>query len=250
MTSTEIQSYWNTRAKAQPSSATTNDIWLRELETQTLAREIRTLEPSSVLDLGCGDAATTIRLALQFPRVQFTGMDYSSAMLELGARAMELNRSKGSPLANLHLIEGDVLCDPFPDTDLFISCRCLINIPNETWPDPRNKLRERLRNRTCRMIENFLEPHQNLNEFRARCGLPAIEIQPQNSFEWTGCYHDNSLRQFSDSYYFATRVIYASECKLLGVKPDYNASQHKSAIHLPCFDFLNCGVSRMITSPF
>lgn len=239
MTTEEIQNYWNERAHNSPATATTNDIWLRELETQTLAREIRLLEPAVVLDLGCGDAATTIRLALQFPFIEFIGADNATEMLDLAARSVEMARYKGNKLTNLKLIEGDVLEASTNTYDLAISCRCLINLENR---DVQMLLLSRLAHKPYRLIENFTEPHDHLNQLRAGLGLKVIGINPCNT------YLDKRTKSspFADSYYFATRLIYSFECQYNGVKPDYDSDRHRLAVELPNVGELNVAPMRLI----
>lgn len=238
MTANEIKSHWNERAKSQPNSATTNDVWLRELETRTLAREIRKLEPRIVLDLGCGDGATTIRLACLFPATRFIGIDYSYEMLELAARSVEIERYRRD-LVNITFYEADLQKDSYPAHDLAISCRCLINLASKL---DQHMVLARLSN--FRLIENFSAPHAHLNILRKQCGLLPIEIQPTNTY----LNSDIDSEGFADSYYFATRVIYAHECRWRHEEPNYLSDHHRWACELPNISLLHCAPMRMLSS--
>ena len=42
-----------------------------------------------------------------------------------------------------------------------------------------------------------------------------------------------TFKDFSSSYYFATRVIYSGMCKMRGEEPDYEHEIHQLAVTLP-----------------
>ena len=68
---TKVREYWEQRAAAMPTpNATTDDVWLRELEFRTLVDALKGVglgTGARVLDTGCGDGHTTLRLADEFP---------------------------------------------------------------------------------------------------------------------------------------------------------------------------------------
>src|SRR4029079_7737189 len=83
---TDIRQYWDERAKAAAGepSATTNDVYLRNLESTVLLNELQSIlgdRSVLILDVGCGDGKTTLDLATHFPRASFLGIAFSSEMI-------------------------------------------------------------------------------------------------------------------------------------------------------------------------
>ncbi|MDD3581415.1 MAG: methyltransferase domain-containing protein [Desulfobacca sp.] len=84
----QIKAYWEERAElylADPAS-TTNDVYLRELDILTIVQVLKTLlgaGPKKVLDVGCGEGYSTLKVAQELPHVSFTGIDYSPNMIRL-----------------------------------------------------------------------------------------------------------------------------------------------------------------------
>lgn len=227
MNAAEIHDYWDERATLHPEKATTDDLLLRDLEYAELSRRIDRLQPRTVLDVGCGDGRTTLRLAKRFPEVQFTGIDYSTAMIAIANQL-------GSPLdyANVSFS----CCDLFncvSSLDLAISCRCLINL--ESW-DAQQAAIEHLLEWSKRrvLIENFVGPHNKLNELRRAAGLPEIAIRLHN------CYlHEHALERFharsegfADAYYYVSRVAYSRMCADTGEPIRYDHPICKAAAKL------------------
>ena len=82
----QIRRYWEERAATDASSqSTTQDVYLREIEARVLGEQVTKLRPRRVLDVGCGDARTTIRLATDHRQSQFSGGDYALSMLKNSA---------------------------------------------------------------------------------------------------------------------------------------------------------------------
>jgi hypothetical protein len=92
-------------------------------------------------------------------------------------------------------------------------------------------------------IENFIEGHENMNRARSSVGLPEIPVRWHNLYfkeqEFISnvqrFFDDITLKDFSSSYYFATRVIYSKMCQMRGETPDYSHEIHQLAIRLPWF---------------
>ncbi len=82
-----------------------------------------------------------------------------------------------------------------------------------------------------------------MNRLRASVGLPEIPVR------WHNLYFNEAdfkrlaepffeaieFREFSSSYYFATRVIYSAMCQMRGETPDYRHEIHQLAVKLPWF---------------
>lgn len=244
MTDNEIRNYWDMRARTDPANATTNDFYLREMERRLLLAKIGIAK--SVLDIGCGDGMTTLWLAKMFPNKKFLGIDYAPAMIDLALNELGTMRS-----SNEYGGENvDFKCADFLDfehdreIDMVISCRCLINMT----PENQGLAIEQLKRWRCALalIENFQYPHDNLNKMRLTAGLPEIPVRPHNFYlpDKFWC-----MTPFADTYYYLTRIVYASRCRDEGVEPDYRHWMHELASKLPNQPELNCAPMRLIEWP-
>lgn len=247
----KIRQYWDERAKQNSGtmSSTTDDIHLRELEIKTITqtfREIGIPIDASVLDVGCGDGYSTTKLALEFPRVKFHGIDYSPAMIEIANKRLRSeSRLRNQVEFNVgDLVELANVCD---DTkyDVVLSDRCLINLESsESQQHAISQIAEHTKSGGYYVaIENFVEGQGNMNEIRKAVGLPEIRVRWHNLYftednftKSTQRFFENiTFKDFSSSYYFATRVIYSAMCQMRGEKPDYNHEIHQLAVKLPWF---------------
>lgn len=246
-----IKDYWEERAKqnATTPEATTNDLYLRELEISTF---IQTLEglglkpDETVLDVGCGDGYTTVAVAGALTQFRFTGIDYSANMI-----AIARNRVADKPdlkdritfivgdATNLDAVCGD------STYNAVLTDRCLINLESR---EHQGQAIAQVAKHTQPggyyvAIENFTEGQDEMNRLRASVGLPEIPVR------WHNLYFDEAdfrrlaepffeaidFKEFSSSYYFATRVIYSGMCQMRGESPDYRHEIHQLAIRLPWF---------------
>jgi len=246
-----IKRYWDERAALSSGSlqATTNDIFLRELEITKLTEKLSTIglpQHAAVLDLGCGDGYSTLRLAAALPTVSFLGVDYSENML-----AIAEERLRGQPqlASRVSFRLGDarqlIAIPGLATFDVILTVRCLINLPTAAEQfDTLRQVADRLNSRGFYFgIENFLQGHENMNRLRTAMALPEIPIRWHNCFldedkfllEASKIFDAVSVENFSSSYYLATRVIYSAMCQLLGEQPDYTHPIHRVAGKLPMF---------------
>jgi ubiquinone/menaquinone biosynthesis C-methylase UbiE len=246
----KIKQYWDERAKDASTSpvATTNDIYLRELEVNTLINTIRDCPNSKsgvILDVGCGDGYSTIAVANELSGNRFYGVDYSSKMIE-NAR-QRLAQEAPSTQSRIEFIEGSVelldACGGGRQYDIIITDRCLINL------DSFASQAHAIQAFACMLkpggyyiaIENFMGGQRNLNDARIRMGLQEIPMRWHNLyFEEEDflavareAYAEVTMRSFSSAYYYATRVIYSTLCRIRNKQPDYLHDIHKLAISLP-----------------
>jgi ubiquinone/menaquinone biosynthesis C-methylase UbiE len=82
----DIKAYWEERARQHEADpgATTDDVYLRALEakvSQQALVDFLGTNNARVLDVGCGDGHTTLKLAGHLPQFNFTGLDYSANMI-------------------------------------------------------------------------------------------------------------------------------------------------------------------------
>ena len=243
-----IMEYWNERAVQQlDTSATTNDVYLRELEISTIIQtlhEIRMSENKNILDVGCADGYFMLKAADAFPKSKFLGVDYSENMIKLAN-----DRLNSSPeLRNrVKFMVGDATdikktCGKLT-FDVILSDRLLINLDSVgTQVNAITEIAECLKEGGFYIaIENFIEGHQSMNKARRHVGLPEIPLRWHNLFLIKEDFLKNvkhffkiiAFTDFASSYYFATRVVYAKMCQMRGEEPDYKHDIHKLSVKLP-----------------
>ena len=246
---TAVKEYWEQRASESRLNinATTNDVYLRELEIKTLIGQLCALglKPGSrVLDVGCGDGWTTLRVAQAFPGVRFDGVDYSAHMIQNGLTRLAEN---GELERRVHFAVGDAtrLAETQEHTayDLVYSTRCLINLTSsEAQYDAVAQIACLLKSGGAYVaIENFTDGQDNLNATRREIGLPEIPVRWHNLFfdpeefvartrpHFATC----DFCDFSSAYYYATRIVYSKFCQMRGEEPDYHHEIHRLAVELP-----------------
>ncbi len=252
MADERIREYWDQRAReaAGKPTATTDDVHLRELEHRTLVRMIEGLgvEAPEVLDIGCGDGLTTLRVARDLPRARLHGVDFAESMVAAAARRLE-SEADGAVRARLTFRQADVTeLEAALDGrrfDVVTSGRCLINLPT---PELQRRAVEQIATAvrpggTYIAIENFVEGQAAMNQARAAVGLPEIPVRWHNRFmseaelrAWAEPgFESVEFVDFSSAYYFATRVVYSGMCAMRGEKPDYDHEIHRLAPRLPWF---------------
>lgn len=235
-----IREYWEERASSDTSAqSTTQDFYLREIEFRTLSEWIARLIPAKVLDVGCGDGRTTLRLAMEFPTLDFQGLDYSAAMVKNACGNIAEAGAK-----NIRIQTGDITrpLETGP-VDVAYTTRCLINLPS--W-DLQMLALENIHRCLIPggyyvMVENFLEGQENFNRVRATFGLPEIPVRSHNLFfersklsAYVSTMFDvEGEANISSTYYLVSRVIYSKICKEKSLTPDYFDDHHKYASGLP-----------------
>jgi SAM-dependent methyltransferase len=247
----KIKKYWDERAAENQNVviATTDDIYLRELEISTLSKTIDALnftDNSLIVDIGCGDGYSTLCVATLLPGPIFQGIDYSPNMIaNANARLSHLpdmsNRVKFSA--------GDVMDLQTSLANMQYQCaitdRCLINLDShESQVQAVEQISKHVMPGGYYIaIENFIEGHQNMNDARQKMGLTEIPVRWHNLFFTEREFIDavkpffevQEIKDFASSYYFATRVIYSKMCMMNNEKPDYAHDIHKLAVDLPSF---------------
>jgi ubiquinone/menaquinone biosynthesis C-methylase UbiE len=242
----EIKQYWTERAMADSANATTNDLYLRVLERETLISHLRRLgcaAGSRVLDAGCGDGETLFALDAAFG-CHLVGRDFASSMIDLANARLATN-----PNSRMNFAIGDVreVAQTFDEGsfDFVTTDRCLVNLGSEAeqYAAIEGVARALKPGGYYLAIENFIEGNDRMNAMRAIYGLPPIAIRWHNKFFREEEFVARTKRMFktlekfdfSSSYYFATRIIYSRLCAIEGKSPDYRHPIHAQSTKLPPF---------------
>ncbi len=247
---TKIRQYWDERARAAAGepSATTNDVYLRDLESTVLLNELRPILADAsvrILDVGCGDGKTTLDLAAQFPNATFLGVDFSSEMV-ISAKK---NAAQSSRFCDVQFQVGDAraLHDVIGNSifDVILTSRCLINIVDreQQWLILKQFSEALAPGGYYFGTENFLGGQNNLNSLRRGLGLPEIEIRWHNLYfeeieflTYARKMFDSvELINFSSTYYFITRCVYSALCKQENESTNYEHPIHKVAVRFQPF---------------
>jgi len=236
----QIKKYWEERASFDSSAqSTTQDYFMREIELCVMREQIAKLKPVRVMDIGCGDARTTLGLASEFPMVRFYGGDYSESMVNNAS-----NNIAASGVKNINVQVCDITQPLQIDKlELAYTMRCLINLP--TWTLQKhaiNHIYDALAPHGYYvMIENFIEGQENFNQVRAAFDLPPIPVRSHNLFfkrkellKYISSMFDVMEEvNISSTYYLVSRVIYSRLCKDKSLQPDYFDEHHRYAAGLP-----------------
>jgi SAM-dependent methyltransferase len=240
----DIRRFWNEQAEAhgRDPQATTPDHWIREVEIASLSEQLADLPAGAVvLDVGCGNGYSVIRLAERHPGLSFVGGDYAAGMVEQAQRSL---RDHPQLEGRVRFEEMDVLEIPLDHAfDVVITDRCLINLPS--FDEQRRAIARiagvvRAGGRYL-AVENFHGGQEGLNRERERLGLPPIPIR------WHNCYLDetafvDACSEFfaadppipiTSTYYLITRCVYSKLCQMAGEEPGYDHPIYEVATQLP-----------------
>lgn len=197
--------------------ATSRDHNLRELEIDFILANIK--PGAKILDLGCGNGYTDIRMALNMD-VDVTGLDISPNMIA-GAHKLE---QQFSPLrGSVFFAITDCRTIPYPDNqlDTVITERFLLNLPDgETQRRVIAEIHRVLKpGGTYIMVEGSLDGLEALNELRERVGLKpipnrsgdnvsAIKFRESELEQWLAPMFNIQGKTHWGNYYLISRVVH------------------------------------------
>ncbi len=237
MTADRKLEFWNSRARLG-EAAGTNDVPLKTLELRTILDRIQ--PGSSVLDVGCGNGDTLVRLALE-RGCTGVGVDFATEMID-AARAASASRGCGGTLGfRVGAVPG--LPTDLGAFDYALSERCLINV--DTVEAQHEAFRDIMRHvkpaGRYLMIESFRQGLERTNELRAILDLEPIEPPWHNLFldeatvaGWAGDeFAVDEVVPFSSTYHFLSRVVYARLARDRGEELRYDSDINRLACRLP-----------------
>jgi|TARA_B110000438_G_scaffold226248_1_gene220422 SAM-dependent methyltransferase len=232
-----IREFWDERAELG-EIAGTNDFMLTKIEQDFIASVIP--NRSRVLDIGCGNSQSLIRLAKE-KECTGVGIDFSESMIEVSKRFVASNGLQKSIDNYRHAVP------PVPKDygafDVVLSNRALINLSDvELQRQAVQSVSDVLvPGGTYLMIECSKQGAEITNLMRKDLGLEPIEAPWHNLFfdeEDIDSWQSSSFRveeflHISSTYNFVSRVIYAKLAEIVGEELKYDSELNKIALMLP-----------------
>jgi len=235
-----MMAFWTERAQTFKSDprANTNDIWLREVEIEAVSAVIHRNPVKRIMDFGCANGYTTIRIAKQHPSCEFLGLDINHEMISV---AQDL--AKNEKCENVSFLHADILDNaPEGQFDFIFAIRVFQNIESLT-------MQKQVFEKMWQMIvpgglfyfiESYAEGYAVLNRDRQRLGLPVLPIHPHLTLltDEFDKYVQSKMHLVeqgwpSSSYYLITRLLYSYIAMKDGEPIDYNHPIHQVASLIP-----------------
>lgn len=173
-------------------------------------------QPTTIMDVGCGNGYTLKLLVEEFPEQRFIGIEKSNELRSLA-------QSRFAGRSNVEIVEGDIRVPGFADmasVDILICQRVLINLLDEE--DQKSTLRNLINvvrsGGTLVFIEAFSSSLAKLNEARAEFELSPIPPAHHNLYLADDFFEIDELKHLSNdrlqpanflsTHYFVTRVLH------------------------------------------
>jgi SAM-dependent methyltransferase len=229
MTPEQVKQFWTTQARTHglAPAASWSDIGVIDLEVREIAA--RLVDGDRVLDIGCGNGYSTVRLAGQ-KRVAIRGIDYVPELIEQAcARAAD---STIPLLGTTEFAVGDItaLDEPAGTYDKVIAVRVLINLGG--WEAQRGALQACGRvakpGGLVLLSEATVQGWTKLNAFRGEWGLQPIPMPAFNTYldeqqvveVMSPGFELVELVNFASTYFVGTRVLKPLLSEALGGRVD------------------------------
>lgn len=233
----KVNEFWNERASFG-ANAGSNDFLLKELEQRLILTTI--LENSRVLEVGCGNGDTLIKL-VKDKNCTGIGLDFSEGMVKLAQSACEKLKYNSKLVFDLGKVPG--LPSGMGEFDYALTERCLINLDShETQYQAFLEIMSRLKvGGYYLMIESFIQGLERTNDLREMLGLERIYPPWHNVFmdeSLVSGWQDNNLKlvgvtPFSSTYFFLSRVVYAAVAREKGEELRYDSDINLLSCKLP-----------------
>jgi ubiquinone/menaquinone biosynthesis C-methylase UbiE len=234
----QVLEFWNDRAQFG-QNAGTNDFMLKHLEEAALLERIPS--GAEILDVGCGNGSTLIRLVKE-KGCNGVGLDYADSLLDLARQATIENGVQ----KNLRFVKRNVmqLGNDLGQFQHIFTQRCLINLKTEE--DQRRAFASILQllhpGGYYYMIESFIDGNRTLNALRDIFHLEPMTSPWHNRFfelnevlNWKESYPVTvqEVSHFASTYYFLSRVVYAKLAADRGEPLRYDSDINQMSIRLP-----------------
>ncbi len=246
LTPEQVRGYWTDQAvRLGPAAAASwSDLRAMELEISEIGRHLE--EDDKVLDVGCANGFSTVKLAEQ-KRLNIRGVDYVPEMVA-AAKARVVGRMPSGSSIEFAVGDATSLDEPASSYDKVVVTRVVINL--STWARQVQALKEFARvlkvGGTLLLSEATVQGWRRLNLLRQEWGLDTIPMPSFNTYLDEDAVAEAAapelelieLVNFSSSYFVATRVIKPLLIKALGLDrdpADPDAEWNRWAARLPAF---------------
>lgn len=225
----DILRYWRSKATRYGAdvAASWSDLHAIELELTEMRRRI--VDGQNVLDVGCANGFTTLRLAAGL-QIEALGVDYAPEMIEQARLALEELGGDVADRVSFAVADATALELPTNAFDVVLVKRVLINLGS--WERQLTALDEcvRVLRPGGRMLlsEATMQGWEALNRFRGEWGLDPIPMPDFNLYidreqlvrELQERGRVVEVVDFASSYYVGTRVFKPLLREVLGRGPD------------------------------
>jgi len=236
MTETKLE-FWNNRAGLK-EIAGTNDFPLKGLELNLILARIP--EGASVLDVGCGNGETLMRLARE-KECTGVGLDFSQQMIGLASATSE--REGLTDKVRFQIATLPDLPEGLGRFDYALSERCLINLDSDaTQRQAFLKIMSQVKpGGRYLMIESSIQGLERTNKLRQLLDLERMDPPWHNVFlnessveNWgTDEFILEEVVPFTSTYHFLSRVVYARLAADKNEELKYDSDINMLACRLP-----------------
>jgi ubiquinone/menaquinone biosynthesis C-methylase UbiE len=225
----DILRYWREQAERYGIDpvASWSDIHAIELELNEMRRRIA--DGQKVLDVGCANGFTTLRLAAT-RRIEILGVDYAPEMIEQARVALDALGGDVGARVSFAVADATALELPPDSFDVLLIKRVLINLGS--WKRQLTALDECIRvlrpGGRLLLSEATIQNWEALNRFRGEWGLEPVPVPDFNLYldreQLVSALADRGrlveVSDFSSSYYVGTRVLKPLLREALGRGPE------------------------------
>lgn len=233
-----MKDFWETQAEKYKEDVMAVNFDPQEEELELYALDNLIKDNETILDLGCGNGRTIIRLAPKKPNSCFYGIDFAKGMIDIANKTKEELKQE-----NVKFWHFDASSKGLPSFlnnkkyDKIITKRLLINLKGNKKYDAIDNIFTLLKKDGIYiMIECFKEPLIKINEIRKKLELDEITVKFFNEYLTHDIFNKINNKffiykkiDFESLYYFISRVFNAF---LANGEPDYNSPINKLAVKL------------------
>jgi len=234
----ENKKFWIEQAKRYKNNtnAVNFDYNAEELELINIKKLLQ--DNKVICDMGCGNGKTIFHMLKNGIKSKFYGIDFTREMIENALRQKDILQYKDASFYNISATDSS-LKDKFDfQFDTVYSKRLLINLKGKDKYKAIKNIHQILKDDgTYIMVENFIEPLDNINSVRKSLDLERIKVHHFNEYlnkdflnEISKYFIIQKKIDFNSFYYFISRTFNAllSQTEV----PSYDTDINRLAIEI------------------